>query len=235
MTSPTMRPQPPLWRHRREAGLALGHQLLRHGPLDADALLLGFPRGGVAVAAAMAEVLQRPLASWCVRKVSDPHWPEVAIGAIAPGGVCLWREGSDGPAQARARAQGWLQKEVRELMRRRELFGDPDPGDLAGRHLIAVDDGIATGMTALAGLTSLRQIGPARLTLAVPVLDAAILRRVKPLVDELEVLERVEGLEAVGAWYADFPQLEDREVLELLAGGKPREPGSAGGGSAQQA
>ena len=141
-----MRPSPPLWRNRRKAGLALGHQLLERGPVAADTLLLGFPRGGVAVAAAMAEVLQRPLRSWSVRKVSDPRWPELAIGAIAPGGVCLWLEGRNGPQQARARAQGWLEQEERELGRRRALFGDPEPDELSGRHLIAIDDGIATGI-----------------------------------------------------------------------------------------
>ncbi|MEI8249539.1 MAG: phosphoribosyltransferase family protein [Synechococcus sp. ELA057] len=211
-----MRPCPPLWRDRREAGLALGHQLLNRGPLPADTLLLGLPRGGVLVAAAMAEVLQRPLRSWSVRKIADPNWPELAIGAIAPGDVCLWREGPEGPEQSRARQQGWLQQQQRELARRMVLYGDPSAQELKGRHLIAIDDGIATGMTALAGLTSLHQVAPASLMLAVPILDEAILCRMRPLVDALEVLAIVGGLGAVGAWYEHFPQLDDTEVLALL-------------------
>jgi putative phosphoribosyl transferase len=210
-----MRHAPPLWRSRREAGLALGHQLLNRGPIPADTLLLALPRGGVVVAAAMAEVLQRPMRSWSVRKITNPRWPELAIGAISAG-VSLWREGEGGVDQALARQQGWLDQQQRELERRQRLYDDPRPEELTGRHLVAIDDGIATGMTALAALTSLRRTRPAALTLAVPVLDQAIVSRVRPRVDRLEALEVVQGLGAVGEWYEQFPQLEDAEVLALL-------------------
>jgi putative phosphoribosyl transferase len=223
-----MRLSPPLWRSRREAGLALGHRLLNRGPIPADTLLLALPRGGVVVAAAMAEVLQRPVRSWSVRKIANPRWPELAIGAIS-GGVSLWREGETGGDQARARQQGWLEQQQRELERRQRLYGDPRLEELTGRHLIAIDDGIATGMTALAALTSLRRARPAALTLAVPVLDQAIVCRVRPLVERLEALEVVQGLGAVGDWYEQFPQLEDAEVLALLQRDAPsrREPRGA--------
>ena len=84
---------PPLWRNRQEAGHALGRQLAARGALPATTLLLGLPRGGVVVAAAMGALLQRPVRPWSVRKVADPSWPELAIGAIAGGGISVWREG----------------------------------------------------------------------------------------------------------------------------------------------
>ena len=111
-----------------------------------------------------------------------------------------------------------------------ERRGDVDPeGPARPRHLQQPRAPGLTCLSALAGLTSLRQIGPARLTLAVPILDGAILRRVEPLVDALEWLKLVGGLGAVGAWYEDFPQLQDDQVLELLAGRGAR-AASAGSG-----
>ena len=207
---------PPLWRDRADAGRALGHQLAARGGLPQGALLLGLPRGGVAVAVAMGAVLQRPVAPWSVRKIADPSWPELAIGAVAAGGVTVWRGGS--AEQARARREGWLQAQEAELQRRQRLYGDPPGAALAGRHLVVVDDGIATGMTVQAALLSLRVLQPASLSLAVPVLDRSLVDRLTKLVDRLEALEVVEDLRAVGEWYERFEQLQDRDVLALLAG-----------------
>lgn len=207
----------PLWRTRQEAGQALGMRIAAAGPLPDGTLLLGLPRGGVVVAAAMAAVLQRPVRSWSVRKVADPTWPELAIGAIAPGGISVWREGAAGPRQAMARRCGWLGAEQLELERRQALYGDPDAQELRGRPLIVVDDGIATGMTALAALMSLRRLEPASLTLAVPVVDRASLPALQPLLDRLESLAVVEGLRAVGDWYEHFEPVADAEVLRWLS------------------
>ena len=171
-------PHPPLWRDRPAAGRALaercGHLRGRH-----DTLLIGLPRGGVAVAAAMAAELALPLAPWAVRKLADPAWPEVAIGALAPGGVVLWGEDAGTVSEPR---RDWLLRVQRaELLRRQRLYGDPDPGSLAGLHLVVVDDGIATGLTARAALISLRRLGPASLSLAVPVVDHRVLEDLEPL------------------------------------------------------
>jgi len=212
-----MHPSPPLWRDRHDAGHALARQLAARGPLSPEALLLALPRGGVAVAAAMAEVLHRPLRSWSVRKIADPAWPELAIGAIAAGGVTVWRRAAGGSMEQQARRQGWLQQQETELQRRRSLYGDPAAVELRGRPLIVVDDGIATGMTVQAALRSLRQLQPASLTLAVPVLDRSLVHQLQPLVDRLEALAVVDGLRAVGDWYERFEQLGDGEVLALLA------------------
>lgn len=210
--------QPPLWSNRHQAGVALAEQLRgRLGPLH-NGLVLALPRGGVPVALAVAQQLRCPLATWSVRKVADPQWPEVAIGAIAHGEVVVWRNGEAAKQrEARARQQGWLHDQHQELLRRQRLFGDPSPEALRGRDLIVVDDGIATGMTVQAALLSLRQLQPSRLILAVPVVDRLVARQLAPLVDHLEALAIVDRLDAVGMWYATFNQLDDREVLELLA------------------
>jgi len=196
---------------------AEGRLLAGRGPLPSRTLLLGLPRGGVVVAAAMARLLHCPLRSWSVRKIADPSWPELAIGAIAGDDVSVWREGPAGPQQQRARRCGWLQAEARELQRRRRLYGDPPAAELQGRPLLVVDDGIATGMTVRAALISLASLGPSALLLAVPVVEAEVQRALLPLVDRLEALAVVEGLGAVGLWYERFEQLTDQQVRALLA------------------
>jgi putative phosphoribosyl transferase len=206
---------PPLWHDRRQAGLALAGEC---GHLRPPALLLALPRGGVAVAAAMADALVLPLATWCVRKVADPSNPELAIGAVAQGGVTVWRNGGAASQhEAAAHRGGWLRTERLELKRRQLLFGDPDPASLRGRSLVVVDDGVATGMTLRAALISLRRCAPFSLQLAVPVADRQVLAELAPLVEGITVLAAVSNLEAVGIWYRNFEQLADAEVLGLLA------------------
>lgn len=211
--------QPPLWLNREAAGADLACRFHAWGHPGEMTLLLALPRGGVPVAAEMARRLHWQLATWSVRKVADPSWPELAIGAVAAGGVVVWRDGGQQGAQARegmARRQGWLQREERELARRQALFGDPNPAQLEGRHLVVVDDGIATGMTVQAALLSLQRAHPASLTLAVPVVDRDVVDSLAALVDQLVALAIVDDLQAVGLWYRNFEQLSDAEVLDLL-------------------
>jgi putative phosphoribosyl transferase len=215
---------PPLWSNRTEAGTALAACFQAWDKPKARTLLLALPRGGVPVAAAMADALGWPLATWSVRKVADPAWPELAIGAIAAGGVVVWRDGGQRSGRDReeqARRHGWLRLEEQELARRQALFGDPDPQTLRQRHLVVVDDGIATGMTVRAALLSLRRCDPASLTLAVPVLDRQVVGELRRVVDRLEALAVVDDLRAVGLWYVNFEQMTDRQVLALLRRGGP--------------
>ena len=167
-----------------------------------------------------------PVATWSVRKVADPLQPELAIGAISAGKVSVWRNGQAAlRRQEQALSQGWLQLQERELERRQKLFCDPSPKQLRNRHLIVVDDGIATGMTVRAALLSLRQAEPRSITLAIPVADRAVASQLRQLVDQLEILELVEQLQSVGMWYETFTQLVDQEVLDLLAAGTyPKRP-----------
>ncbi|KEF41971.1 MAG: hypothetical protein ER33_08215 [Cyanobium sp. CACIAM 14] len=209
----------PLWHDRRTAGLALACRLKDLEGCAAGATLVALPRGGVPVAAAMAERLHLPLVTWAVRKIALPWAPEVAVGAIAPGGVTL--RADDQPDDRRSEASTALRQDMereerQELERRRRCFGDPPAAALTGRRLIVVDDGIATGMTTRAALRSLRLTQPASLILAVPVVDRRLLDTLGGLVERLEVLQAVPDLRAVGQWYERFEPLEDGEVLRLL-------------------
>ncbi|MEX1316784.1 MAG: phosphoribosyltransferase family protein [Synechococcaceae cyanobacterium] len=218
VTRSERRLEPPLWADRHQAGVALAQACGRLRNPMLPVTLVALPRGGVPVAAAMAAELGCPLVTWSVRKVADPAIPEVAIGAVAPGGVAVWRDGGAARRhEAVARSRGWLAEQEAELERRQRLFGDPSPEQLRGRHLVVVDDGIATGMTVEAALLSLRRLEPSRLELAVPVVDRRVAAGLSPLVDRLTVLAPVEDLTAVGLWYSHFEQLSDAQVLELLA------------------
>lgn len=213
--------QQPLWRDREQAGAALAALLTAwHG--DPRAVVIGLPRGGVVVAARVAAALGLPLASWAVRKLSHPDAPELAVGAIAPGGVLLWDE----PYLRQLHLDPQLRRRLvaeqdRELQRRQHLYGDPAPASLCGRTLLVVDDGIATGLTVRAALQSLRQTRPERLVLAVPVLDRRLAARLRPLVDQLVALAEVDDLRAVGKWYERFEPVPDAEVMGLLNAPSP--------------
>jgi putative phosphoribosyl transferase len=212
-----MQPPYPLWVNRYAAGLALAEIFSKGDGISTNTLLLALPRGGVPVAAAMARQLNLPLTTWSVRKIADPAQSEVAIGAIAAGGTVVWRDAEQaGQWAALAIRHGWLQSQQKEMARRQHLFGDPAPEQLHNRHLIVVDDGIATGMTAMAALLSLGKVDAASLSLAIPVIDSSVAQELAPLVDRLEALAYVADLSSVGLWYQHFPQLSDSEVLEYL-------------------
>jgi putative phosphoribosyl transferase len=212
-----MQPPYPLWVNRYAAGLALAEIFSKGDGISTNTLLLALLRGGVPVAAAMARQLNLPLTTWSVRKIADPAQSEVAIGAIAAGGTVVWRDAEQaGQWAAMAIRHGWLQSQQKEMARRQHLFGDPAPQQLHNCHLIVVDDGIATGMTAKAALLSLGKVDAASLSLAIPVIDSSVAQQLAPLVDRLEALAYVAELSSVGLWYQHFPQLSDSEVLEYL-------------------
>jgi putative phosphoribosyl transferase len=221
--------QTALWSDRGAAGRDLAAALApwRHHP---SAVVIGLPRGGVAVAAEVARSLGLPLATWAVRKIGHPLDPECAIGAVAPGGVVLWdRDRLEALALTPRQQRQLVDEQVEELRRRQEAFGDPPAEALRGRLLIVVDDGIATGLTVRAALISLAQLEPDGLILAVPVVEASVVPELEPLVESLVALARVEGLRAVGLHYLRFEQLGDDDVTALLKaagrlrlGGDPR-------------
>jgi putative phosphoribosyl transferase len=223
-----MQPPCPLWVNRYAAGLALAEIFSKGNGISTNTLLLALPRGGVPVAAAMARQLNLPLATWSVRKIADPAQSEVAIGAIATGGTMVWRDAEQaGQWAAMATRHGWLQSQQKEMARRQHLFGDPAPEQLRNRHLIVVDDGIATGMTAKAALLSLGKVDAASLSLAIPVIDSSVAQELAPLVERLEALAYVADLSSVGLWYQYFPQLSDSEVLEYLDSAEADNPSPA--------
>jgi len=207
------------YRDRAEAGRALIEPLNR---LDLDdPLVLGLPRGGVAVAKPVAEALHAPLDLWCVRKVGMPGHRELAIGAVAGGGTEVLdpeltdrRYPTSGQiADAVAHAREELAKQERALR------GDRAPVEVAGRTVVVVDDGLATGSTARAAGLALRQAGAARVVLAVPVASREGVRTVSSAYDDVVCPAVPSVFYAVGQWYYDFGEVTDDEVLAALTQG----------------
>jgi putative phosphoribosyl transferase len=199
---------------RTDAGHQLAQELARLGPWG-DALVLGIPRGGVVVAAEIARVLSLSLDVVATAKVAAPSNPEYAIGAVAEDGVVYPNTGSGfGLSQieeyaAPARAKVAHATEV--------LCGGRGPERFAGRAVLLVDDGLATGLTALATVDYLRRSGVTLVVLAVPVASRQAVQRLEPEVDRVVALHVPTEFAAVGQFYQRFGQTEDDEVIELLS------------------
>jgi predicted phosphoribosyltransferase len=205
------------FRDRREAGERLAEALadLKGRP---DLLVLGIPRGGVVVAAAVAHALKAPLDVIITRKIGAPENSELAIGAVASGGArVLDARLIRMLGVPRAYVEAEIARQEAEIARRERAFrGDRPPLAVAGRSVIVVDDGIATGATTLATLRALRQKNPAALILAVPVASRQALKRLRREADRVVCLFSPEVFWAVGLYYADFEQTTDEEVVSLL-------------------
>lgn len=211
------------FRDRGEAGRRLGEALLQEGLAaepDAALLVLAIPRGGVAVGAEVARVLGAPLDVWLSRKIGAPGNPELAIGSVSSHGESvLDREIIEALGVSGAYVKEALRSERAELERRMRLFrGDAEPVAVKGRRVILVDDGAATGSTALAALAALQRGGAAYRTLALPVAPRELLPALKQAADAVLVLNADPAFMAVGQFYDDFQPVEDAEVVRLLAG-----------------
>jgi putative phosphoribosyl transferase len=206
---------------RDAAGRALGDRLaaVLGTPLPGRLLVLGLPRGGVVVAAAVARRLGAPLDAYVVRKLGLPEQPELAMGAIASGGTVVR---NDEVIARSAVAPDVLDRVVAaeraELARRERAYrGDRPPALVTGRDVIVVDDGLATGATARAALRAIRAAGPARLVLAVPVAPRDMLAALAAEADSVLCLAQPRPFGAVGRYYRDFEPTTDEEVRALLA------------------
>jgi putative phosphoribosyl transferase len=206
-----------LFRDRSDAGRQLAESLRQYAGRD-DVLVLGLPRGGVPVALEVAQALDAPLDVFLVRKLGVPGHEELAMGAIASGGVRVVNEevvtAIDVPEEAIDAA---AEREAGELERRERLYRrGRDPADPSGRTVILVDDGLATGSSMRAAVAAFRERGAERIVVAVPVSAPATYAELDAIVDEIVCVQTPEPFYAVGAWYADFPQTTDEEVVELL-------------------
>jgi len=205
------------YRDRSEAGQVLSTLLRRYTDRQ-DVIVLGLPRGGVPVAAEVAHALHAPLDVFLVRKLGLPGHEELAMGAIASGGVRVLNDDvicalqvSDDVIETVAEA------ERQELQRRERLYrGDRPPLDVAGKTVILVDDGLATGASMRAAVAALKQAGPARVVVAVPVGSVDTCAELRTSADEVVCAYMPEPFRAVGLWYEDFSQTTDEEVRELL-------------------
>ena len=206
-----------LFRDRVEAGDTLAG-LLGHYAGRPDVLVLALPRGGVPVAARVAEALGAPLDVFVVRKLGVPGQPELAMGAIATGGVRVVNEQVVGRLRlGEADLQRVAEAEERELARRERSYREGrGPPDLAGQVVILVDDGLATGSTMRAAVGAARRLGPARVVVAVPTAPASICQRLGEEADEVVCATTPRPFRAVGYSYRSFPQTSDEEVRSLL-------------------
>jgi putative phosphoribosyl transferase len=201
--------------NRAEAGLKLASKLIAYANYP-NLLVLALPRGGVPIAYEIARALHAPLDVFLVRKLGVPWNEELAMGAIATGGVRVLNP------EAMSDLPDWAinhiaKREQKELERRERLYRANRPAlDIQGRTVILVDDGLATGATMRAAAMALRQMNPLKVVVAVPVSPPETCEALRTEVEEVICAITPEPFIAVGAWYSDFPQTSDEEVRQLL-------------------
>jgi putative phosphoribosyl transferase len=204
------------FRDRTEAGHVLAERLRKYAGRD-DVVVLALPRGGVPVAYEVAKALGVPLGVFVVRKLGVPGHEELAMGAIASGGLLVLDErlvralGLDESQLEQA-----IATELRELERREAAYGGQDTPELAGKTVILVDDGLATGATMRAAALAVRRLNPARVVVAVPVAAEETCEQFRDVVDEIVCEVTPQPFQAVGLWYDDFSPTSDDEVRELV-------------------
>jgi putative phosphoribosyl transferase len=222
-----------LFADRKDAGRRLAETLERFR--DAEPLVIALPRGGVPVGLEVAQALAAPFDILLVRKIGAPFNPEYGIGAIAEGGVRFVRtEDVELIGIREEELEAVVERETAELERRQRLYrGEREPLPVEGRTVILIDDGIATGGTAVAAGQALKARGAERVILAVPVAPPGTEERLAGAFDELVCLEQPEGFFGIGQFYINFGQVGDEEVIEILEAAHAGEPAAAAGRSAQ--
>jgi putative phosphoribosyl transferase len=213
----------PLFRDRFDAGRALAGHLSGYAGRP-DLIVLALPRGGVPVGSEVARALGAPLDVFLVRKLGLPGHEELAMGAIASGGIRLINEDviqsyrvPDADIEAVTRV------EQQELQRRERIYRDNRPlPSLNDRTVILVDDGLATGATMRVAVLAVREEGPSSIVVAVPVAAAETCDEFRTIVDDVVCAETPSPFYAVGLWYEDFSQTTDEEVHELLTANAKR-------------
>lgn len=207
-----------VFKNRVHAGQLLAEALMKYADRD-DVIVLGLPRGGVPVAFEVAKQLHAPLDVLVVRKLGVPGYEELAMGAIASGGVQVIHHAvmrAMGIPRAALEAEAVVQ--LKELQRRELAYrGHTGTPEIEDRIVILVDDGIATGSTIRAAVQALRQQHPQQIIIAAPVAVPESCADLEPIVDELVALMTPEDFRGVGQWYEDFSQITDAEVTQLLA------------------
>jgi putative phosphoribosyl transferase len=212
------------FQNRAEAGRLLADKLEGYAG-RADVVVLGLPRGGVPVAFEVARRLQAPLAAFLVRKLGVPAHEELAMGAIASGGVCFLNTTLiDVLGISQRVIDEVVARERRELERREQVCRAGRMPELRDRVVILIDDGLATGASMRAAVIAVREHHPARIIVAAPVAAKETYREFEREADEIVCVQTPEGFQGVGQWYEDFTQTTDEEVQELLEQGSKFRP-----------
>jgi putative phosphoribosyl transferase len=206
------------FKNRAEAGQALATRLSSFANRT-DVLVLALPRGGVPVAAEVAKKLNAPLDVFVVRKLGLPGHPELAMGAIATGGVRVFNGDVINSFRIPDEVVNAVTaEEYEELLRRERVYRDElPPPEVEGKTVIIIDDGIATGSTMIAAVAALRQLGAGRIVVAAPVIARSTFYLIHNAADEVAAVIAPEEFYGVGQWYEDFSQTTDEEVRQLLA------------------
>ncbi|MCR4312356.1 MAG: phosphoribosyltransferase family protein [Candidatus Uhrbacteria bacterium] len=206
-----------MFKDRREAGRELANVLARHYRGRHDVLVLGLPRGGVILAHEVAKRLELSINILVVRKLGAPGNPEYAIGALAETGDVIWNEGERAMLSERAQRR-LIDAERHEAERRARLYrGGREAPDLHGKTALLVDDGVATGYTMRAAVTAARNLGADNVVVAVPHGAFDTLQTLRLTADSVIALIEPIFYGSVGAFYSEFPQVSDEEVLAALA------------------
>ncbi len=216
-----------MFKDRSDAGRLLARSLMRFR--DRAPIVVALPRGGVPVAYEVAQALDAPLDVIVARKLGAPGQPELGVGAVAQGGALFLDAKLIGRLGV---TQDYLQaaaaREAAETQRRLAAYrGGRLPLDVAGRTVILVDDGLATGVTVRAAVRALRAQAPHAILVAVPVCAAESARELLAEVDAIVCAHTPEEFHAVGSWYEDFEQTPDEEVVALLGLARRDDPGAA--------
>jgi predicted phosphoribosyltransferase len=211
-----------LFGDRREAGKALAQAVRQYAGRN-DVIVLALPRGGVPVGYEVARALRAPLDVFLVRKLGVPGHEELAMGALASGGLVLINEDVVNALGIRDHEiDSVAAREAHELIRREEMYRRGRPAlDVLGKFVILVDDGLATGSSMRAAVAALRALGPARIVVAAPVASHEACELVAEEADDVVCLYRPEAFFAVGAWYDRFDQTTDDEVRALMRETEP--------------
>lgn len=205
-----------IFANRVDAGKRLAERLEEYR--SPETIVLAIPRGGVVVGYEVARALDAPFDVTVPRKIGAPGQPELAIGAVGDDVVVLDQSAISYLHVGEEYLRDEITRQKAEIERRMRLYrGEKPYPDLAGKTVILVDDGMATGATTLAAARAVRERNPGKLVLAVPVAPPESVAKLRPEVDEIVVLETPEPFFAVGAWYAVFDQTTDEEVIDLLS------------------
>jgi putative phosphoribosyl transferase len=205
------------FRDREEAGQRLAAKLSTYANRS-DVLAIGLPRGGVPVAAQVAKALHVPMDICLVRKLGVPGHEELAMGAIASGGVRVLNDDVLSRLNiSRKTIDEVTACELQELQRRDRVYrGDYPPLEVRDRTIILVDDGLATGSTMRAAISALKEQLPQHIVVAIPVAAPDTCQKIRKIVDQVVCVKTSDSLYAIGCWYENFAQTTDTQVCELL-------------------